>query len=66
MDTQSIKELSEYMMYRLSEYMMKYVIFGTESSEEAHKRVHLILIFVKTVQIPWLFVEGYSFRIVYF
>ena len=66
MDTQSIKELSEYMMYRLSEYMMKYVIFGTETSEKAHKRVHLILIFVKTVQIPWLFVEGYSFRIVYF
>jgi hypothetical protein len=44
--------------------MMKYVIFGTESSEEAHKRVHHILIYVKTVQVPWLFVEGYSCRIV--
>jgi hypothetical protein len=45
MDSQSIKELSE--------YMMNCVIFVTESSENANKRVHiLILIFVKTVHIP--------------
>jgi hypothetical protein len=33
--------------------MMNYVVLGTESSENANKRVHiLILIFVKTVRIP--------------